>query len=157
MSTYRLGNGPIVLTVSAIKEVDGQFGEQWMFTGVDPNGDEWDLYISAMTAARQLARLNLTQESTAGKTLAFEQVKKDGKTYTNIEVKHGGAGASKPAASAAPVARVQRSVEELSGIYGQCVAAAIQQLHGQCDDRGIPVDGAAIQSAAATLFIAYNK
>jgi len=42
-------------------------------------------------------------------------------------------------------------------LYAKCVQAAIQHLGKACEGAEIPVDGAAIKAAAATLFIRTSK
>lgn len=151
MAIHKLANGPIVLTIASAEETEGNFGTQVKFSD-----GETDVYISATAAAQQLGRMKLDLESVIGQTLAFEQVKKDGKTFTNISKANAGAtanaAASRPAAAHAPAAKMD--VEEAAALYGQCVRAAIATLGAQLDGAGIPVDPQAIQSAAATIFIA---
>jgi hypothetical protein len=104
-----------------------------------------------MSGAKGLARLNLTTETVIGKAITLEQIKKDGKTFTNL---HLAGGASAPAA--APVARTAApaiTVADAAAVYSECVAQAMVTLGARCEEAGIPIDAAAIQSAAATLFI----
>lgn len=155
MPTHKLAAGPITLTIASIAETEGQFGPQVRFSGA--NGI--DVYVNKAPTERGLARLNLTMETVVGQTIRFAQVKKDGKTFTNLDLAAPGTdgieapAASVPAAAPAP----KRSVEELSSLYGECVGVAMSQLAARLDDAGIAYDGAVIASAAATVFIQANK
>lgn len=150
---HKLSDGPVTMVVRSVAEADGKFGKQYVFTSED--GDL--LYISEASGSRGLARLNLDLETVAGQTLTFSQVKKDSKTYTNID-KGGTPGAAptpaaRPASSAAPALTFDDAV----ALYAKCVQAAIQHLGKACESAEIPVDGSAIQAAAATLFIRTSK
>jgi len=150
MPYHKLADGPITMTIASVTAAEGKFGPQMVFSSTDGT----DVFISEMSGAKGLARLNLTPESVVGETLTFEQIKKDGKTFTNIN--KGSAGS---AAVTAPVTRTTStaapalSYEDAVALYARCVDAAIQHLGGKCGDAEIPVDGSAIQAAAATLFI----
>lgn len=158
MPAHKLAEGPATLTVVSAEEVKGKFGIQVRFSGEDYT----DVYISDTAAARGLARLNLDLESVIGQTLRFSQVKKDGKTYTNIDpVREGAPRAeateptTEPAKEAAPrPAAGKRTFEENAALYGQCVDVAFTVLLRKCEENGVPVDASALQAAAATLFIA---
>jgi hypothetical protein len=155
MPVHKLANGPIVLTIASAEEAEGNFGAQVCFSDGDTS-----VYVSASTAAQQLGRMKLDLESVVGQTLAFEQIKKDGKTFTNINKANAGAQASavatRPAGTpyTAPAPTPKMTVEEASALYGECVRGAIASLGVQLDNAGIPLDPQAIQSAAATIFIA---
>lgn len=150
MAIHKLATGPITLTVTAVEQSEGNFGPQVRFDGA--SGD--CVFISEMSAARQLARLNLTMESVVGKTIHFEQIKKDGKTFVNMSLSSGGATpAASPSAAPAYTAAPKQTIAELAGIYSECVSFAMATLGAKCEEAGIPIDAAAIQSAAATLFI----
>ena len=166
MAIHKLANGPITMTVASITEVEGQYGAQWEF-----NDGETSVFINPDTAARQLGRLNLDAETALGTTLAFEQVNKAGKTYTNITHANAGAQANAaprpaaparaagaapaaPRAAVAPPRAAGMTVEEAGDLYRQCVRAAVATIGVALDEAGIPVDGQVIQSAAATIFIA---
>lgn len=149
MPIHKLANGPITLNpVTAVESAEGNFGPQMVFKG---NADDL-VFISEMSGAKGLARLNLTTETVIGKAITLEQIKKDGKTFTNL---HLAGGASAPVA-AAPVARASApaiTVADAAAVYAECVAQAMVTLGARCEEAGIPIDAAAIQSAAATLFI----
>jgi hypothetical protein len=155
MAVHRLANGPITLTIASITEVEGKFGTQYCFS----DGDT-EVYLNAAPAARQLGRLKLDVNSAIGQTLAFSQVVKDGTTYSNIDRANAGAVANArhagaPQAGARPAPAPQRMLpEEAAALYTQCVAHAIVALGAQLDEAGIPQTAEAIQSAAATMFIA---
>jgi hypothetical protein len=109
--------------------------------------------VSEGAATRGLAYLNLTPETVVGKTLKFEQVKKDGKTFTNIALAREGE-ASAPAAPRAAGSSGGMSREEAFALYAWALDTANQTLGKYCEVQSIPIDAAALQSAAATLFIA---
>lgn len=157
MAIHKLANGPLVLTVTKAEQQEGQFGSQVVFDG---EGDI-RVYVSELTALKQLARLNLTLDSVVGQTLHMEQIKKDGKTYTNITLAGAGAVATPAAPSAVaptrPAAVPAMSFDDLVALYANCVNAAMEYFAARVEDAGIPLDAAAVQSAAATLFIRASK
>lgn len=152
MAILKLAAGPVTMTVTSAISTEGNFGPQVCFTS-----DASDvLYISEKSALGQLGRLNLDLDTCIGKTLHFEQIKKDGKTFTNIAL---ASNAQAATAAAAPVP-ARPSVMDLSTIatlYGQCVDKAIATLGVQCESAGIAFDASAIQAAAATMFIRATK
>jgi hypothetical protein len=149
MAIHKLAEGPITLTVSRVEAQVGNFGPQFAFYGVD---DEL-VYVSEKSTLGQLGRLNLTPESVAGATIRIEQVKKDGKTFTNIHKVGAGDVASSAAAApvAAPLAKL--TLPELATVYGECVGLAMATLGVQCEEAGITFTASDIAAAAATLFI----
>lgn len=153
MPIHKLALGPITLSpVTAIDSAEGNFGPQMVFKG---NADDI-VYISELSGAKGLARLNMTAESAVGETLTFEQIKKDGKTFTNI---HKGGNVGSPAAAPSPAAAAPRAaaapadVPALGALYSQCVDQAMATIGAKLEAAGVPFDGAVIQSAAATIFI----
>lgn len=152
---HKLSEGPVTMVVRSVAEADGKFGKQYVFTS--EAGDL--LYISESAGSRGLARINLDFETVVGQTLTFSHVKKDSKTHTNID--KGGtpgtapASATRTTSTAAPASAL--SFEDAVALYAKCVEAAVQHLGKACEQAEIPVDGAAIQSAAATLFIRTSK
>jgi hypothetical protein len=156
MPIHKLAEGPITITVTATETVQGNYGEQVKLSSTDGI----DVYISSLTAAKQLARLNLDLDTVVGQTLHLEQIKKNGTTYTNISKATAGAAAPAPRAAAAPAAvsaAPKMTVSEAAVIYGECVAQAMVTLGARCEDAGIPIDASAIQAAAATLFIKVTR
>jgi len=151
MPIHKLAEGPITMTVASVESKEGNFGPQWKFA----SNEGIDVYVNELPASKQLARLNHTPESIVGQTIHMEQVKKNGTTFTNITLASGGAVSTpRPAAAAAPVAAAPKaSVADLAVIYGECVAYAMATLGAKCEEAGLPIDAAAIQAAAATLFI----
>lgn len=154
MAILKAAEGPHTLTVTGIEEVTGQYGAQWRFTA--DTGDV--LFLGDMAAARQVARLGLTMDGCIGKTLTFSQTQKDGKTYNNIALAGNGApaasGAPKAAAAPAPRPAPRMTPEEAAAVYGRCVDLAMATLGSKLEQAQVPFDGAVIQSAAATIFIA---
>jgi hypothetical protein len=148
---HRLADGPCVLTIASVAPSEGKFGPQVHFSGVDGTG----VYVNESPATRGLERLSLDMDTVIGKTIRFSQVKKDGKTFTNLDLVGEGAAvaavataAAVPSASKAPV-----DLPALIVLYGQCVDGAMATLGMKCEEAGVPYDAAALQSAAATLFI----
>lgn len=154
MPIHKLAEGPITITVLATEVTQGNYGAQVKFTG----DNDTLVFVSEMTAQKQLARLGLTVESCIGQALKFEQIKKNGTTYTNVyRAAAGEAGAAAPAASA-PAAPAytpapKLSMPELIALYSECVSGAMITLGAKCEEAGVPIDASAIQAAAATLFI----
>ena len=154
MAIHKLATGPITMTVSKLSQETGNFGEQVV---LDDAAQDVRVYINEMTAMRQLARLDLTTETVIGKTLHIEQIKKDGKTFTNFNLVAPGAAAPTPRATAVVAAAPKVTVADAAGIYAECVAHAMATLGAKCEDAGIPIDASAIQAAAATLFIKVTR
>ena len=114
------------------------------------------VFISELSATKQLARINLTAETAIGQTLHFEQIKKDGKTYTNILLAGDGAvsGSATPSYTpAAPAAKAPADLPALAVLYSECVSIAMATLGMKCEEAGVPYDASALQAAAATIFI----
>ena len=162
MPIHKLADGPITMTIVDCERTEGQFGAQWKFTG---DGDRI-VFVSDLSGARQLARLNLTPETTLGETLTFSQTKKDGKTFNNID--RAAAPSAAPAAatapvratsatSSAPVAAAKVTPADMREVYGECVRVAFETLGVLCVNEGVPIDASAIQAAAATLFIRVSR
>lgn len=151
MPIHKLATGPLTLTVVRTDVQEGQFGSQVVFDG---EGDV-RVYVNELTAMKQLARLNLTLESVIGKTLHLEQIKKDGKTFTNINLAGEGAVQTAAAAPAAAprAAALAMSFEEIAALYVKCVDTAFMTFGAKCEEVGVTPDAAALQAAAATLFI----
>jgi len=145
---HKLAEGPITLTIARIEAQVGNFGPQYALYGTN---DEL-VYVSEKSTLSGLSRLNLTPESVVGETIRIEQVKKDGKTYTNISKSSGGnvtpSAVASPAAPKAPV-----DLPALAVLYGECFAIAMATLGVKCEEAGVPYDAAALQAAAATIFI----
>ena len=154
MAIHKLANGPITLTIASIQNTEGNFGPQMCFNG----DNDVAVFISELSGSKQLARLNLTAESAIGKTLHFEQIKKDGKTYTNILLAgEGGASPSASSSYAAPAAKAPVDLASLAVLYGECVDIAMATLGMKCETAGVPYDASALQAAAATLFIKASR
>jgi hypothetical protein len=149
---HKLANGPLTITVAAVDSTEGNFGPQVCFTGDEGTS----VYISELSATKQIARLNMTLEETIGQTLFFEQIKKDGKTYTNIALA-GGMNAKVSIASASGSTTVApkapADLPALAVLYGECFAIAMATLGVKCEEAGVPYDASALQAAAATIFI----
>ena len=152
MAIHKLSEGPITLTVSRIDEQVGNFGPQFAMYGTN---DEL-VYVSEKSTLSGLSRLNLTPESVVGETIRIEQVKKDGKTYTNIyRAKTEGTSAAVASAAMGVGAAPKPPVDlpALAVLYGECFAIAMATLGVKCEEAGVPYDASALQAAAATIFI----
>jgi hypothetical protein len=145
---HKLAEGPITLTIARIEAQVGNFGPQYAMYGTN---DEL-VYVSEKSTLSGLSRLNLTPESVVGETIRIEQVKKDGKTYTNISKSSGESvtpsAVASPAAPKAPV-----DLPALIALYDSCFAGAMATLGMRCEEAGVPYDAQALASAAATIFI----
>jgi len=149
MPIHKLAEGPVTITVASVETVQGNFGPQVKFT----SEEGFDVYVNELPAQKQLARLNLTMDDVAGKVLHLEQVKKNGTTFTNISLAGSGSASAPRAAAPAQAPVSKQTVGELASVYAECVAYAIATLGTKCEEAGIHIDAAAIQAAAATLFI----
>ena len=158
MPIHKLADGPITLQVASCEQVPNNFDPtklQYLFIGTN---DE-RVYVSQTATERQLPRLNLTAETCVGQVLTIEQVKKDGKTFTNINAGNkANVGAAAPAApgGSAP-ARGAMSVAEIAAIYAQCVDAAVAIFGTKMEQAEVPITAEAMQAAAATMFIRASR
>ena len=153
---HKLADGPCTMVVARIDMVEGKFGPQHRVVGEDGT----EVYLSDTALSRGLDRLKLSATTALGERLTLFQVKKDGKTYTNIERAGTSAAAAAIAPAPAPATGApvsghgRRSLEELEELYGKCLDIAVRVLVQRCEEFEIPIDGAAVQAATATLFIA---
>lgn len=163
MAIWKLAeHGPVAITVTEISESEGKFGPQFAVDGVTEDGEEARLFVSTKALTSQLGRLKLDVDSALGQQLYFEQVSKDGTKYTNISRGTGGptkaagapSGAKPAAAPAAPARPARLTPAEAAKVYAECVDLAMATLGARLEQAEVPFDGAVIQSAAATLFIA---
>jgi hypothetical protein len=146
---HKLATGPCTLEIASAVESMGNFGPQVCFTGADGTS----VYVNEGPAKRGLERLSLDMETAIGATIRFSQVKKDGKTFTNLD--HAGEGTATTPVAAAPVAAAPKVVDlaALAVLYSECVSIAMATLGTKCEEAGVPYDASALQAAAATLFI----
>lgn len=162
MPIHKLAAGPITMVIASAEYVPSQFDEKAMQVKFVSTADDV-VYVSDKAAKMQLGRLNLTVETCIGQTLTFEQVKKDGRTYTNINLAAAGApiGAAAPAPAASAPGKVASmgamTLDQAVPLYAECVEAAIATLGKACVAAEIPLDASAIQASAATLFIRVSK
>ncbi len=167
MAIWKLAeHGPVSITVTEISEQEGKFGPQFAVDGVvsdaTADNEEVRLFVSTKALTSQLGRLKLDVDSAIGQQLYFEQVSKDGTKYTNISRGTGGpaktvgapSGAKPAAAPAAPARTARLTPAEAAKVYAECVDLAMATLGARLEQAEVPFDGAVIQSAAATLFIA---
>lgn len=158
MAILKLANGPITMTVAQAQSTPSTFDPEQMQVVLTSTADD-RVYLSELTAMKQLARLNLTLESVIGKTIHMEQVKKDGRTYTNISLAGDSAAVGQAAPAAAPRASAPPPMDfdAMVALYAKCVSAALTTFALKCEEAGVPVDGSAVQASAATLFIRATK
>jgi hypothetical protein len=145
---HKLAEGPITLTIARIEAQVGNFGPQYALYGTN---DEL-VYVSEKSTLSGLSRLNLTPESVVGETIRIQQVKKEGKTYTDIH--RANAENVAPSATLAPAApKAPVDLPALIALYDSCFAGAMSTLGMRCEEAGVPYDAQALASAAATIFI----
>ena len=95
---HKLATGPCTLEIASAVESVGNFGPQVCFTGADGTS----VYVNDSPAKRGLERLGLDMETAIGATIRFSQKKKDGKTFTDLDLAGEGTAATPaPAAAAA--------------------------------------------------------
>lgn len=154
MAIHKLATGPITLTPTSVDVLPSNFDPEQMQVAFTDQAADIRVYVNELTAMKQLARLNLTLETVIGQTIHLEQVKKDGRTYTNMSLANGDSPAAAPkAAVAAAPQKAPIDLPALTALYGECVDAAMATLGVKLESAGVPFDGATIQSAAATIFI----
>ena len=145
---HKLAEGPITLTIARIEAQVGNFGPQFAMYGTN---DEL-VYVSEKSTLSGLSRLNLTPETVVGETIRLEQIAKEGKRFTNIF--RANAENVTPSAVASPAApKAPVDLPKLIELYGQCLDGAMMTFAMRMEESGTPYDGAAVQAAAATLFI----
>jgi hypothetical protein len=164
MAIHKLATGPITLTPTSVDVLPSNFDPEQMQVAFTDQAADIRVYVNELTAMKQLARLNLTLETVIGQTIHLEQVKKDGRTYTNMSLASGDspkaapkAAAAAGTAAAAPAAPRPVDWVALATMYSECVAIAMATLGTKAEEAGIPIDASAIQAAAATLFIRASR
>jgi hypothetical protein len=158
------------VTITECKTVQTKFGNKLVFVGITPDWDgpvETPL-IPDTTGLKQLERIGLTTETCVGETLTFSRAPNpSGKPYWNIDPatpqaaptkRITPAAASKAVPQAVPASNAsldQRRDKMLTQylMLWQTTAKALVQA-GQT--YGVAVDGAAVQSAAATVWISWK-
>ena len=151
---HKLANGPCTLEISAAIPSEGNFGPQVCFIGTDGTS----VYVNDGPARRGLERLGLDMETAIGATIRFSQKKKDGNTFTDLDLAGEGTAATPAPAAAAPV--VQRAPVDLAALallYSECFSIAMATLGVKCEESGVPYDASALQAAAATIFIKASR
>ena len=147
---HKLATGPCTLEIASIVDSMGNFGPQVCFTGTDGTS----VYVNEGPAKRGLERLSLDMETAIGATIRFSQKKKDGKTFTDLDLAGEGTASTPVASVAAPVAqKAPVDLPALAVLYAECVAIAMATLGMKCEEAGVPYDASALQAAAATIFI----
>ena len=155
MAIKKLSDGPIEMVIQSARLVEGQYGTQVQFIGIEPGVDEETLvYVAERSAIRQIERLALTLEACTGESLRFEQVQKNGKTYNNIYRATGQGSlpmsAPRPSAPAAPKVDIYE-------LYADCLSNAAKMVIGMSEETGVTITGSDVVAAAATLFIQQNR
>lgn len=103
----------LTMTVSAIDEVEGQYGPQYDVQGESDDGEEVRIYLSIASAERQLERIEHTLDSVIGEGIKISKVKKGSKQFVNIDRAQIGARTTRAAAPAARKATPPREEEEV--------------------------------------------
>ena len=151
----KLSDGPIVMTMQSARLVEGQYGTQVQFVGMEAGeSEDTVIYIAERSAVRQLERLALSVDSVAGLSLRFEQVQKNGKSYNNIYRADPSQGAQpvNTTPAAAPVSKASSY-----DLYADCLGNAAKMVLAMSEETGVSVSGSDIVAAAATLFIQANR
>jgi hypothetical protein len=156
MAIHKLAtDGPLTMFVEQVEESEGKFGPQVVF-----KNSEVMVFISEKSASSQLQRMGLDYETAVGQTLYFEQIKKDGKTFTNIALGNpSGAPSAAPKAAAVPSAAApsapiaKLTVADAAKVYADCFENAMAIVGAKCEAAEVPFSGADLVAAAATLFI----
>lgn len=156
----KLSDGPIVMTMQSARLVEGQYGTQVQFVGMEVGeSEDTVIYIAERSAVRQLERLALSVDSLAGLSLRFEQVQKNGKSYNNIYRADPSQGA--PPVNATPVAATAVAAPAPKfgtyDLYADCLDNAAKMVLAMSYETGVQVSGSDIVAAAATLFIQANR
>lgn len=150
-------------TITEVRAVSTKFGNKIVFVGTDDSGAAVETpLISDATADKQLERIGLDRDSAVGERLTFSRAPNpSGKPYWNLDV---------PKAGAAPTKRmVPQAVPQTQGnatldqrrdkVLAQYLLlweTVAKQMHSVCDQANITLDAAAIQSAAATVWISWK-
>ena len=151
---HKLATGPCTLEIASAVESVGNFGPQVCFTGADGTS----VYVNDGPAKRGLERLSLDMDTVISQTIRFSQVKRDGKTFTNLDRAGEGTAATPVAAAAAPVAAAPKpDLASLALLYSECFSIAMATLGVKCEESGVPYDASALQAAAATIFIKASR
>jgi len=148
------------MTVTECKTVTGNYGEQVLFSdGTDA------LYLPKQSADRQLDRLGLDESSVVGMNLTFSRdpnPKKGAKPYWGISYAGTEPAQPKPTARVVPQAvpatpgGVQPRRDAILAQYLMLWDTVAGHFQVVCDNRNITLDAAAIQSAAATIWISWK-
>jgi hypothetical protein len=154
MAIHKLATGPLTMLVEQVETTEGNFGPQVAFKNTDVV-----VFISEKSASSQLNRLGLDYETAVGQTLFFEQIKKEGKTFTNIALGNpSGAPSEAPkeastsaAAPSAPIAKL--TVPDAAKVYAECFEQAMAIVGAKCEAAEVPFSAQELVAAAATLFI----
>ena len=153
---HKLANGPCTLEISAAIPSEGNFGPQVCFIGTDGTS----VYVNDGPAKRGLERLGLDMETAIGATIRFSQKKKDGKTFTDLDLAGEGTAVTPVAGAATPVAAAPKAPVDLAALallYSECFSIAMATLGVKCEESGVPYDASALQAAAATIFIKASR
>jgi hypothetical protein len=156
MAILKLANGPITMQVASISQVESKLPDgapQYLLRSTSDD----TMYIGKDAADRQFARVGLTLDTIPGQTLHFEQVKKDGRLYTNVSLGAKGAAVTQGASAAAPAAAAapapKLTVADAAKVYADCFEQAMAIVGAKCEAAEVPFSGTDLVAAAATLFI----
>jgi hypothetical protein len=163
MATHKLATGPLIITVTDARIVEGNFGTQVRFEGEAPGAGDVDVYVNESTAIKQLERLAMDIHTVIGETLHIEQIKKDGRTYTNfrrITNPQPVPGPSSPDEVMAPTAARRAvpasGIEGVLDLYEECLKGAVKLSSG-LDEAGFAVSADNLIAMTATIFIQASR
>jgi hypothetical protein len=161
MATHKLANGPIVITVTDARIVEGNFGTQIKFEGEAMGANDVDVYVNESTAIKQLERLSMDIHTVIGETLHIEQIKKDGRTYTNFRRITSPVVAEGPSPDEV-MPRPSRpwiepsNVDGVLDLYEECLKGAVR-LSAGLDEAGFAVSTDNLIAMTATIFIQASR
>lgn len=152
-------------TITEVRAVSTKFGNKIVFVGTDDNGTAVETpLISDVTADKQLERIGLDRDSAVGERLTFSRAPNpSGKPYWNLDVPRAGAAPTKrispqaaPQTQTASNATLDQRRDKVLSQYLILWETVAKQMHSLCDEANITLDAAAIQSAAATVWISWK-
>ncbi len=162
MATHKLANGPLIITVTDARIVEGNFGTQIKFEGEAMGANDVDVYVNESTAIKQLERLAMDIHTVIGETLHIEQTKKDGRTYTNFRRITNPQPVPGPSSPDEVMPRPSRpwiepsNVDGVLDLYEECLKGAVK-LSAGLDEAGFAVSTDNLIAMTATIFIQSSR
>lgn len=176
MSILKLIPGQrIHFTVSAVEQVEGNYGPQYKFDGATPDDANATLFLNVSTAERQLDRIGYSLTSVVGQTVEIARTEKNGTKYTDINRVNGAvtpraAAPSQPKqgfssggplpyeteTGGAPAEPKTAQWDKLFAAYDVCMDKAISVAR-KMESAQIGSDPSAVAAMAATLLIQADR